>query len=104
MPAAEEDFPFGADVSVFKVLGKMFALSTLDADPLQVSVKCDPEIAIGLRAGYPAITPGYHLNKRHWITVTVDGSIPDNMVRDLIQDSFDLVVNSFPRHQRLRLG
>lgn len=103
MAAAVEDFPFGAEVSVFKVMGKMFALSMLAGDPLQISVKCDPEIAVGLRARHPAITPGYHLNKRHWITVTIDGSLPDDMVRDLVQDSFDLVVDSLPRHQRIRL-
>lgn len=103
MPAAVEDFPFGAETSVFKVMGKIFALSSLAGDPLQVSMKCDPEIAIGLRATYPAITAGYHLNKRHWNTVTVDGSLPDAMVRDLIQDSFDLVVDSLPRYQHIRL-
>lgn len=103
MPAAVEDFPFGAEVSVFKVLGKIFALGALSADPLQISMKCDPEIALGLRAGHPAITAGYHLNKRHWNTVTIDGSLPDEMVRDLIEDSFDLVVDSLPRHQRIRL-
>lgn len=103
MPAAVEDFPFGAEVSVFKVVGKIFALSALSATPLQVSMKCDPEIAIGLRAGHPAITAGYHLNKRHWNTVTVDGSLPDAMVREMIQDSFDLVVDSLPRYQRIRL-
>lgn len=103
MPAAVEDFPFGADLSVFKVQGKMFALSTLAADPLQVSVKCDPEIALGLRAAHPAITPGYHLNKRHWITVTIDGSLPPGLAQELIQDSFDLVVELLPRYQRIRL-
>jgi predicted DNA-binding protein (MmcQ/YjbR family) len=103
MPAAVEEFPFGPETSVFKVMGKIFALSALSATPLQVSMKCDPEIAVGLRAGHPAITAGYHLNKRHWNTVTVDGSLPDTMVCDLIQDSFDLVVDSLPRYQRIRL-
>lgn len=69
--AAVEDFPFGPEVSVFKVAGKMFALSDLAADPLKVSLKCDPDEAVRLRAEYPAIVPGYHLNKRHWNTVTV---------------------------------
>jgi predicted DNA-binding protein (MmcQ/YjbR family) len=103
MPAAVEEFPFGPETSVFKVMRKIFALSALSATPLQVSMKCDPEIAVGLRAGHPAITAGYHLNKRHWNTVTVDGSLPDTMVCDLIQDSFDLVVDSLPRYQRIRL-
>lgn len=103
MPAAIEDFPFGPEVSVFKVMGKVFALSALSVAPLQVSVKSDPEIAAGLRAVHPAIAPGDHLNKRHWITVTVDGSLPDEMVCELLQDSFDLVVDGLPGYQRLRL-
>jgi predicted DNA-binding protein (MmcQ/YjbR family) len=103
LPAAVEEFPFGPDTSVFKVMGKIFALSALGSVPLQVSVKCDPEIAIGLRAAHPAIVPGYHLNKRHWNTVTIDGSLPDDLIRDLVQDSFDLVVDKLPRYQRIRL-
>jgi len=85
---------------VFKVGGKMFALSHLDAQPLQVSVKCDPEIALQLRAGYPAIAPGYHLNKRHWNTVTIDGSLPDQMLSEMLTDSYDLVVASLPKARR----
>ena len=72
LPGASEEFPFGDEVSVFKVGGKMFALSHLDGEPLQLSVKCDPELAVQLRSAYPAITPGYHLNKRHWNTITLD--------------------------------
>ncbi len=83
LPGASEEFPFGDEVSVFKVGGKMFALSHLDGDPLQLSVKCDPELAVQLRAAYPAIAPGYHLNKRHWNTITLDGSVPDEMVAGL---------------------
>jgi predicted DNA-binding protein (MmcQ/YjbR family) len=90
-PGAEETFPFGEGLSVFKVRGKMFALSRLDADPLKVSLKCEPELSERLRASYDAIVPGWHLNKRHWITVTLGGDAPDPMVRDLIEDSFDLV-------------
>jgi predicted DNA-binding protein (MmcQ/YjbR family) len=75
---AIEDFPFGAEHSVFKVAGKMFALSTLGRMPLEVSVKCEPELAVSLRHSYPAIRPGYHLNKRHWNTITLDGSFPTN--------------------------
>ena len=70
-----EDFPFGPEHSVFKVAGKMFALSTLDGTPLEVSVKCEPEMAVELRGTYAAIRPGYHLNKRHWNTITLDGSL-----------------------------
>ncbi|MEW2299393.1 MmcQ/YjbR family DNA-binding protein [Streptomyces sp. NPDC006655] len=102
--AAEEDFPFSPDVSVFKVLGKMFALSWIDAKPLKVNLKCDPEDAVRLRADHAGlITPGYHMNKRHWNTVTVDGGLPDRLVRELIEDSYDLVVAGLPRAERLRL-
>jgi predicted DNA-binding protein (MmcQ/YjbR family) len=89
---ATEEFPFGPETSVFKVGGKMFAISALGRRPLEVSLKCEPELSELLRAGNPAIRPGYHLNKRHWITVTLDGSVPDRMIRDLVEDSYDLVV------------
>jgi len=100
LPGSVEDFPFGGEVSVFKVAGKMFALCDLDGDPLQLSLKCEPELAVQLRAAYPAIAPGYHLNKRHWNTVTLDGSLPDQMVTDMLGDSYDLVVASLPKARR----
>ena len=99
-----EDFPFRPGVSVFKVAGKMFALSMLGRTPLEVSVKCEPELAVDLRASYSAIRPGYHLNKRHWNTITLDGSLPDQLVRDLIEDSYDLVVSALPKRTREQLG
>jgi predicted DNA-binding protein (MmcQ/YjbR family) len=97
---AFEDFPFGPEHSVFKVGGKMFALSSLDRTPLEVSVKCEPELAVDLRDSYDAIRPGYHLNKRHWNTITLDDSLPDHLVRDLIEDSYDLVANALPKARR----
>ena len=100
LPGASEEFPFGDEVSVFKVGGKMFALSHLDGEPLQLSVKCEPDLATQLRATYPAIVPGYHLNKRHWNTITLDGSVPEEMVTDLLGDSYDLVVASLPKARR----
>jgi predicted DNA-binding protein (MmcQ/YjbR family) len=100
LPGAVEDFPFGDEVSVFKVGGKMFAACRLDDLPLRLSVKCDPELAVRLRADYPAITAGYHLNKRHWNTITLDGSIADQMVADLLEDSYDLVMASLPKARR----
>jgi predicted DNA-binding protein (MmcQ/YjbR family) len=103
-PGAVEEFPFGPEHSVFKVAGKMFALSALDRAPLAVSVKCEPDLAIGLRDTYPAIRPGYHLPKRHWNTITLDGSLPDQLVLDLIEDSYDLVVSALPKRVRERLG
>ena len=99
---SEETFPFGAQTSVFKVRGKMFALTHLRGRPLKVSLKCEPELGERLRESYAAIAPGYHLNKRHWITVTV-GELPHPMVRDLIEDSYDLVVAKLPRAARLAL-
>lgn len=101
---AIERFPFGPEHSVFAVAGKMFALSALDRTPLEVSVKCEPELAVALRESYPAIRPGYHLNKRHWNTITVDGSLPDQLVRDQIEDSYDLVVSALPKGKREQLG
>jgi predicted DNA-binding protein (MmcQ/YjbR family) len=101
---AGEEFPFDESNSVFKVAGKIFALSRLDADPLRVSLKCDPDLAVQLRMSHPAITAGYHLNKRHWNTVVLDGSVPDDLVREMIEDSYDLVVARLPKAQRERLG
>ena len=101
---AVEEFPFGPETSVFKVAGKIFAISALDRTPLDVSVKCEPDLAVALRDTHPAIRPGYHLNKRHWNTVTLDGSLPAQVVRDLIEDSYDLVVSALPRRARTELG
>jgi predicted DNA-binding protein (MmcQ/YjbR family) len=103
-PGAIEDFPFRPDVSVFKVAGKMFALSMLERAPLEVSVKCEPDLAVELRGSYSAIRRGYHLNKRHWNTITLDGSIADQLVRDMIEDSYDLVVSALPKRTRKELG
>lgn len=103
-PGSEETFPFGSTVSVFKVAGKMFALSRLGASPLSVSLKCDPVLAEQLRDAHPAIRPGYHLNKRHWNTVALDGSLPDRMIKDMVEDSYDLVVSRLPASRRRALG
>ncbi len=103
-PGAVEDYPFGDEVAVFKVAGRMFALVPLGGEPASVSLKCDPELAISLRDRYAGVTPGYHLNKRHWNTVALDGSVPEEEVRELIDHSYDLVVARLPRAQRNRLG
>jgi predicted DNA-binding protein (MmcQ/YjbR family) len=100
-PGVEETFPFSEGVSVFKVGGRMFALTALGREPLDVSVKCEPELAEDLRAANPAIRPGYHLDKRHWITVDVDG-LADQTVKDLVEDSYDLVVAKLPAGRRPR--
>lgn len=88
---AEETFPFGPETSVFKVGGKMFALSQLKHEPLKVSVKCEPELGEQLRGTYDEIEPGYHLNKRHWLTVTCGGEASDELVRELVAGSYELV-------------
>jgi predicted DNA-binding protein (MmcQ/YjbR family) len=104
-PGSEETFPFGFETSVFKVAGKMFALSRLRAEPpLTVSLKCEPLLAEQLRAAHPEhVLPGYHLNKRHWNTVVLDGALPDRWVRDMVEDSYDLVVSALPAARRREL-
>ena len=90
-PGADETYPFGERTAVYKVGGKMFALVPLDADPPRVSLKCDPEWSEVLRNAYDAVEPGYHLNKKHWNTITLDGSIPEDEVAELIAHSYALV-------------
>ena len=99
-----ETFPFGPETSAFKVADKIFALSRLAEAPLRVSLKCEPRLAERLRAAHPAVIPGYHLNKRHWNTVLIDGSLPDGVICDLIEDSYDLVVSGLSRARRQALG
>jgi predicted DNA-binding protein (MmcQ/YjbR family) len=105
MSGATEEFPFGPESSVFKVAGKIFAISPLGRSrPLRISLKCEPGLAEQLRVSHPAITPGYHLDKRHWNTIVVDGSLPDAMLRDMIEDSYDLIVAALPKAKRRALG
>ncbi len=101
---SEETFPFGFETSVFKVAGKMFALTRLGGDPLSISLKCEPALAEQLRADHPAITGGYHLNKRHWNTVVLDGSLRDEMIADMVEDSYDLVVSRLSAARQRALG
>ncbi len=102
---SEETFPFGFETSVFKVAGRMFALSQLRQEPLRVSVKCEPLLAQQLRAAHPdVILPGYHLNKRHWNTVVLDGSRADAMIADMVEDSYDLVVSALTQARQRGLG
>ena len=113
-PGAFEDFPFGPETSVFKVRAavsggdrqgaKMFALSALAAANFSVSLKCEPALAEQLRAAHPEITGAWHMNKLHWNGVRLDGSLPDAMVRDMVEDSYDLVVASLSRRQQEQLG
>jgi len=87
---AEETLPFGPDVLVYKVCGKIFLLFSLDEDPLQFNVKCDPELAIELREQHPCVLPGYHMNKKHWNTIVVDGSVSSKQLKEWIDHSYNL--------------
>ncbi|OMH32470.1 MmcQ/YjbR family DNA-binding protein [Tersicoccus sp. Bi-70] len=105
LPGTWEDFPFGPETSVFKVragggVARMFALTTLAATPLSISLKCEPALAVALRAAHPEITGAWHLNKTHWNGVALDGELEEAMVADLIEDSWDLVVAGLPRRDR----
>jgi len=95
-----ESFPFGETTLVFKVAGKMFLLIGLDNLPLQFNVKCDPEKAEELREVYSSVIPAFHMNKKHWNTIILNGQIPSKLIRDWIDDSFELVVQSLPLKER----
>jgi predicted DNA-binding protein (MmcQ/YjbR family) len=99
-PGATEGMPFGEDVLVFKVAGKMFALVPLDVVPATANLKCDPDLALELRDRYEQIRPGYHMNKKHWNTVEIDSGIPDGELRKMIDHSFELVVKKLPKAAR----
>jgi predicted DNA-binding protein (MmcQ/YjbR family) len=90
-PGVEESLPFGPDTLVFKVTGKIFLLASLDSERLQFNVKCDPEKAIELREEFSCVIPGYHMNKKHWNTILVDGSVPAKKIKEWIDHSYELV-------------
>ena len=103
LPDVVEDTPFGPEVLVFKVGGKLFALTDPGEVPPALNLKCEPERALALRDQYAAIQPGYHMNKRHWNTVTLDGTLPAKLVLELIDHSYELVVKGLPgKRQRTR--
>ncbi len=97
-----EEFPFGEDTLVYKVMGKMFALTDLQSFE-SINLKCDPETGVQLREQYASVLPGYHMNKKHWITVLMDGSISDQLIRRWIEDSYHLVAASLSKSQKLYL-
>ncbi|MDP3353491.1 MAG: MmcQ/YjbR family DNA-binding protein [Flavobacteriaceae bacterium] len=97
--AVTEGFPFDQTTLVFKVAGKMFAITSLN-QPFRISLKCDPDRAIELREQYPCIIPGYHLNKKLWNTITVDGTLSDDFLKELIDHSYELIVASLPKSKR----
>ena len=102
-PRATEGTPFGPDVLVFKVRGKMFALAALEEMPTTVNLKCEPDLALELRDRYEQVRPGYHMNKRHWNTVEIESGIPDAEVRKMIDHSYQLVIKSLPKAERKKL-
>ncbi|WP_421830892.1 MmcQ/YjbR family DNA-binding protein [Larkinella sp.] len=102
-PGANESFPFGEDILVFKVGGKVFALTSLEARPLSVNLKCNPELAVELREQYDAVRPGYHMNKVHWNTVLINGTIREIDLKTWIDHSYDLIVASLPKTVRQEL-
>ena len=101
-PAVTEEQPFGPDVIVYKVAGKMYALSQYEV-PLTVNLKCDPERALELRKQYDAVQPGYHMNKRHWNTVTLDESLSRSLTEELIKHSYDLVVQGLSKKDQMKV-
>ncbi len=101
---ASLSFPFDDKTAVFKVAKKMFALVSLDTKPLSINLKCDPEDAQVLRSQFEAIIPGYHMNKDHWNTIVLDGSLPEDLVTKLIEDSYYLVAKSMSKKEQKRLG
>lgn len=101
-PFVTEEFPFDEETLVFKVMGKMFALTNLNGD-LSVSLKCNPELALELREKFPCVIPGYHLSKIHWNTVILDGSVSDNLVKEWIDHSYWAVVSKLTKLQRTQI-
>lgn len=102
LPGVEESQPFGPEALVYKVAGKMFALLIPEEVPVRMNLKCDPERALELRDRYEAIQPGYHMSKRHWNTLELDGRLTTALVRELIEHSFDLVVAGLPVKERAK--
>lgn len=104
LPQVEETTPFGPEVLVYKVAGKMFALAVPDEFPARINLKCDPDRALELRDSHESIIPGFHMNKKHWNTLILDGSLPSKLVRELIDHSYQLVKDSLPARTRKELG
>lgn len=102
-PQAKENFPSGPETAVYKVCHKMFATLTVEEAVPRINLKCDPDEALVLREKYSAVHPGYHMNKKHWNTVYLDGSIAQSEIEQMIDNSYDLVINNLPTEERIRL-
>lgn len=98
-----KSFPFGDDAAVFKVAGKMFALIAVKEEPLRITLKADPAEALAYRDAFPCIKPGYHMNKRHWNTITLDECLDDSLLEEMIDTSYKLVVATLPKRERQQL-
>lgn len=103
-PGTTEEFPFGDEVLVFKVMGKMYLLVNLERTPLSINLKCDPERALELRERFVAVHPGYHMSKKHWNTVVLEGDVPSDTLRGWIDDSYALVVQKLRKRDREALA
>jgi predicted DNA-binding protein (MmcQ/YjbR family) len=102
LPGAEKEFPFGPETAVYKVGGKIFALSGLQGD--RVNLKCEPALAETLRQNYAGVHPGYHMNKRHWNTVELRSDVPDTIIGEMVEDSYDLILSKLPKAVQRGLG
>ena len=102
-PGTKLDYPFGEDVAVYKVMEKMFALIAEKKEPVNISLKCDPQLAEHLRQKYDEVQAGYHLNKKHWNTIVASGQLSEQEIFDLVNHSYDLVVDSLPQNDQAKL-
>lgn len=104
LKGSEGGYPFGPDALVFKVMGKMFALISEKTEPPRVTLKCAPADAEVLVNQFESVIPGYYMNKKHWITISLGGEVPDGMLTDLVDDSYELVVRKLTRADKLKLA
>ena len=102
-PVVTEDFPFDENTLVFRVMGKIFLLAAIDEIPLRINLKCDPEKAVELREEYDSVLPGYHMNKTHWNTILIDGSVPSQEILNWITDSYMQVVHGLKKQEKERI-
>jgi predicted DNA-binding protein (MmcQ/YjbR family) len=103
-PGVEETLPFGPDTLVYKIKGKAFLLTSLDSEEFRFNVKCDPDKALELREEFPCVLPGWHMNKKHWNTIVVDGSVSSKQLKEWIDHSYELVVQSLPKNLKEELN
>lgn len=103
-PEVSESFPFDSNTLVFKVVDKLFALTSLSSEEFRVNLKCNPELAVALRENHNCVIPGFHMNKKHWNTILIDGSVSDEQIKEWIDHSYDQVILNLPKKHRERLS